>query len=98
MLASKEAAPETQATPSEVSSTTDALAQLRLQRHESASKSSDSRPTLQQLELEAASHDHEQEEVIEAKIGKAGKCYFHSNSFSSIAIRNVFRPNNSRVD
>lgn len=61
-----------QETPSEVSSTTDALAQLRMTKR-SESSSEAKAPTMQQLEAEAAPLEEVQEAVVEARVGKCGK-------------------------
>lgn len=73
-----QAAAPAQAKPgaqSEISSTIDALAHLRMtKRSDGSSKSSETKgPTLQQLEAEAAPIEEVQEAVAEARIGKCGK-------------------------
>lgn len=68
-----------EAPPSEISSTTDALAQLRMKHREESSKSSETKgPTLQQLEAEAAPFEEveEVEVAMDAKTGNAGKFSF----------------------
>lgn len=69
--------PPTEAPPAEITSTTDALNQMRLKRREEASVSSESKstkapPTLHELEAEAAPFEEVQEEVIPEKRGEAG--------------------------
>lgn len=68
-----------EAPPSEISSTTDALAHLRLKRREEASSSSDSKPTkvqtLHELEAEAATFEEVAEEVVPEKRGTAGMIF-----------------------
>lgn len=73
--------------PSEFSSTTEALAQLRLKRREESKGSSETRaPTLQQLEAEAAPlEESAPEPTVEAKSGTHGKIshVFITDNFSS---------------
>lgn len=70
-----------EAPPSEISSTTDALAQLRLKRREEASSSSDSKATkgrtLYELEAEAAPFEEIPEEKILEKRGTAGMTFVY---------------------
>lgn len=69
------AAPARAQPPSEIESTIDAIAQLRIQHRAESSGSSEKRgPTMQELEAEAAPIEEEvQEEVVEARVGRAGK-------------------------
>lgn len=90
LFSAVQAAPAPSITPvvekTEVSSTTEALAQLRLKRREESSHSSEKRvPTLQEIEAEAAPFEqHAEEAVVEAKSGTAGKSTFpFSRSVSS---------------
>lgn len=70
--------PPTEAPAAEITSTTDALNQMRLKRREEASASSESKsatkapPTLHELEAEAAPFEEVLEEVIPEKRGEAG--------------------------
>lgn len=71
-----------QTPPSEIASTTDALAQLRLKRREEASGSSEPKATkgqtVQDLEAEAAPFEEVQEEAIPEKRGAAGMTFAFS--------------------
>lgn len=61
--------------PSEISSTEDALAQMRLKHREESSKSGETKaPTIQQLEAEACPFEEAvQEEVMQPQTGTNGK-------------------------
>lgn len=72
--ASQQQATQEQVEPSQVMSTTDALAALRLRRkEESKSSGSTKATTLQQYESLAAPFEEYVPEVVEAKMGKCGK-------------------------
>lgn len=74
--------------PSEISSTTDALAQLRLKHREESSKSGESKgPSLKDLEAEAAPFEQYQEEVKIAKTGSGGKHQLLANVVKFLMIR-----------
>lgn len=75
MLQSQPLPPSKEVAPSEISSTEDALAQMRLKHREESSKSSETKaPTIQQLEAEASHLDEDvQEEVLQPQTGTNGK-------------------------
>lgn len=83
-------------TPSEISSTTDVLAELHLKRREEASNSTKGQ-SLHDLEAEAAPFETDPEEVIPEKRGEAGMIIILSLCFLFRKFRFLVFHLNSKV-